>query len=213
MAETSEWRPVEDLGSVETLGSADVSQIVSVLSEVFFDYPLMRFVLGTGHDYSANLGRLVEFLVMSRLLRDDVLLGVRGADGLDAVAVARYPEQDGSSSELSSIREDTWSRLGPDARDRFDLFRATRDSVTVDTPNLHLNMFGVRHTAQGHGYAEALMDAVHELSVFTPTSTGVTAITERESTLPLYASNGFEIVGAADVGAAFTAWGLYRANR
>ena len=112
-----------------TLGRADVPEVVSVLSEAFFDYPLMRFVLGAGPDYEVHLDRLISFFVMARLLRDDVLLGVHAPAGLEAVALASYPGSTAVPAELSVIREETWAELGASARARYESFAAAARSV------------------------------------------------------------------------------------
>ena len=213
MAERSERPQAEARPSVETLGSADVPQAVSVLSEVFLEYPLMRFVLGSGQYYPDHLQRLLRFFVMSKLRHDDVLLGVRGADGLDAVAMASYPEEGPGPSEFSRIPDETWAALGDEARGRYESFRTAAGGVNTDTPHMHLSMFGVRGAAQGRGYEELLMSAVQELSVFTATSTGVTVRTELESSLSFYESHGFGVVGTANIASGLTTWGLYRGDR
>ena len=81
----------EALNQVKFLAPTDVADVVSVLSEAFFDYPVMRFILGTEPDYSARLERLVTFFVMARVLRDGALLGVRGPRRLEAAALVAHP--------------------------------------------------------------------------------------------------------------------------
>ncbi|MDA1184273.1 MAG: hypothetical protein O2930_06470 [Acidobacteria bacterium] len=199
--------------TVEALGSADVPQAVSVLSEVFFDYPLMRFVLGASEDYSDRLRLFVNFLVMSRMRRNEVVLGVRGADGLDAVAVVSYPEDGGVPPETTSDPDGTWAKLGDAAKERYESFRTVAGSVNVDPPHLYVSMFGVRRAGQERRCAEALLEAAEELSVFTPSSTGVTVRTEEPLHLSFYERNGYVVIGSAGAESAIRTWGLYRGNR
>ena len=50
---------------------------VDVLCEAFFDYPVMRWVIGSrGDEYPRHLHTLVEFLVAARFLRNESVIGV-----------------------------------------------------------------------------------------------------------------------------------------
>ncbi len=73
--------------AVEVLDPADVADVVSVLCETFADAPVMRFVLGSSGRFTARLEKLVTFFVRARVLRDEVLLGIRSPRGLDAAAL------------------------------------------------------------------------------------------------------------------------------
>ena len=44
----------------------DVPEIVTVFSDAFYDYPVMRYVLGPAHPYDERLRRLVELFVSRR---------------------------------------------------------------------------------------------------------------------------------------------------
>ena len=89
--------------------------VVEVLSDAFFSYPVMKYVLGSRSDYEADLRALVEFFVMARFLRDDLVLGATGRDGaLAGVATITLPVERDSPDELTRIREDVWNRLGDD---------------------------------------------------------------------------------------------------
>jgi len=196
--------------TVERLRPPDLPRIVSALSQSFFDYPVMRYVLGSTGDYAARLRALVTFFVQARIFRDEALLGVWGRPGeLAGAALVSRPGSE-ASDELDRVRERVWERLGSEARARYDTFGRVAGSFVVEPDHLHLNMVGVRPEAQGRGIGRALLDAVHDLSASHPESAGVALSTEVESKLPLYEHFGYEVLGSARVDDAFTTWALYR---
>lgn len=202
-----------DREKVEFLGRADVGDVVSVLCESFFDYPVMRFVLGAEGEYSARLETLVTFFVMARVIRDEVMLGVRKPSELKAAALVSYPGRGPSPPELGALRDKTWAKLGDGPRSRYEAFGVATARFEVEAEHIHLGMIGVRRSAQGQGLGRLVLDAVHELSNSDPSSSGVTLTTESESNVPLYERFGYELIGAERVGSALTTWGMYRRNR
>ena len=202
-----------DWEKVEILGPSDIGDVVSVLSDSFFDYPVMRFVLGAEGEYQPRLTLLIRFFVMARVLRDEVLLGVSGPRGLRAAGLVSYPRGGPSPPELGGIREETWARLGDEARSRYERFGATTARFVVESDHIHLGMIGVRSSEQGQGLGRRVLEAVHELSSSDSSSTGVTLTTELESNVPLYEHFGYEILGCERVGSALTTWGMYRSDR
>lgn len=196
--------------AVEALGTADRADVVSVLCETFADAPVMRFVLGSSGRFRARLEKLVTFFVRARVLRDEVLLGIRSPRGLDAAALVSYPGARRSPPELGDLREDLWGELGGEARARYEAFGEAADPLTVSEPHIHLNMIGVRKVAQGMGLGRAVLQAVHEISKRDKASTGVGLVTSRESNVPLYRYFGYDAVGRADVGDALSVWGFFR---
>ncbi len=202
-----------ELNHVDVLGAEDVAHLVSVLSEALPGSPLWRFVLEEGVDDPAHRERLVAFMARYRLLCGGTALGVRGATGLDAAVVLSYPFLGADTSESVALREETWAALGAGARRRYESFDRATDQLRLDAAHIRINMLGVRHAARGQGMARALFDAVHELSVFSPPSAGVTLCTELESNLALCQHLEYEMLGSASVDSAFTTWGMYRRNQ
>lgn len=198
---------------VDILGPDALAEVVSVLSESFFDYPVMRFVLGSDADYASRLEQLVTFFVMARVLREEVLLGVDSPGGLRAAALVSNPSGPSSPPELAVIREETWAKLGAGARSRYELFGAATAQFSAEANHIHLNMIGARRSAQGQGLGRAVLDAVHELSVVDASSEGVSLSTEVQSNVPLYEHFGYQIIGSARVGSAFRTWVMYRPNQ
>ena len=198
--------------------AADVSRVLDVLCDSFFDYPVMRFVLGERDDYSAQLRTLVEFFTMARVLRNEVILGVpaqsntgdgSGTDYL-GVALVSYPGRSEPPPELAELAAATWARVGADSRRRYDQFSEACAPIGVDEPHIHLNMIGTRRSAQGTGVGRRLLEAVHRLSADDPSSRGVSLSTESEANVPLYEHFGYAVIGRATVAPELTTWGFYR---
>lgn len=200
-------------GSVLRLGEKDVSEVVDVLCEAFADYPVMRFVLGSGRGrYSEHLRRLMHFFVMARVYRREFLFGVADRGALQGAALVSRPSGSGSSPKLVALRENLWSELGSAARARYEAFGAALAGVVVSAPHIHLNMIGVRRAAHGKGHGRKLLEYVHALSREDPASSGVTLNTEDEANVPLYERFGYELVGHVEVTPGLTSWVFFRAD-
>lgn len=199
------------MNDVEVLQPLAVQEVVDVLHEAFFDYPVMRFVLGTGApDYEGRLRTLVRFFVMARVFRDEALLGIRADGDLVGAALVSRPGGTAPSPEFFTLRTETWSALGEDARARYRAFSEACAPFDVGRPHLHLNMIGVRSQAQGMGLSRQLIESVHERSQRDADSVGVTLTTEDPGNLTLYQHFGYEIVGQATVAPGLTTWGFFR---
>jgi len=189
-----------------------VPDVVDVLHESFFDYPVMRYVLGECADYDGDLRTLVHFFVMARVFRGEVLLGVSSDahERLVGAALVSRPGGADAPSELLRLRDEVWAKLGTDARDRYGAFSAACAPFQVATPHLHLNMIGVRRVAKGTGVGRRLIDSVHELSRTDLRSAGVSLTTEDPANVALYRHCGYEVVGEALVAPGLTTWGFFR---
>lgn len=203
--------------AVTTLSFDHVVEVVSVLADAFYDYPVMRQVLGPdapgmGAPYNVRLHRLVQLFVSARAYRNEPLLGARdGAGALVGAAVMSLP----SSSEhppptFIALRESIWAELGADARARYDAYMAAAQFFGAMAPHHHLNMIGVRRAQQRLGLARELLDAVHRLAGDDPQSAGVSLTTERPENVPFYEHFGYQVVGHTRVTAGLETWGLFR---
>jgi GNAT superfamily N-acetyltransferase len=195
--------------TVRQLDRAQAAEIVDVLCESFFDYPVMRFILGEPEDYSRQLQSLVHFFVMARVHRHEIMLGA--GEPMTGAALVSRPEAK-SSSELAYLREQLWADLGEAAQARYEAFGAATAPFVVEAPHIHLNMIGVRRSAQGTGVGRELIEYVHRLSKEDGTSTGVTLTTEDEANLPLYEHFGYRIIGHNVVSTRLQTWGFFRAD-
>ena len=197
--------------AVQRLDAASAPHVVDVLRESFYDYPVMRFVLGRGTpDYPQRLATLVRLFVMARVYREETLLGIHADDELVATALVSRPGGAPPPPEFQALRAEVWKTLGGEAELRYGAFADACAPFQIEEPHLHLNMIGVRHRAKGAGLGRRLLDTVHDMSRSDPTSSGVTLTTEDPANVGLYRHFGYEIVGHAEVGPGLTSWGFYR---
>ena len=195
------------------LSFADLAEIVAVMSDAFYDYPVMRYVLGPAQPYDRRLERLVELFVSNRAYRNDPMIGVRDASGaLVGAATMTLPAPTAPPASLLALRETLWGELGADAHARYDEFVAATQQFALAEPHYHLNMIGVRRAHHGRGLARPLLDAVHERSRVDDASAGVSLTTEVAANVRLYEHFGYRVAGRARVGDAFETWTLFRPN-
>ena len=186
-------------------------EVVDVLSDAFFTYPVMQYVLGPRPGYEVDLRALVEFFVMARFLRDDLVLGAVGQDGvLAGVATITLPAEKESPVELTRLRERLWNRLGGEAQRRYERFGEACRVFDIEQRHYHLNMIGVRGAYAGKGVGRTLLEAVHRISADDAESRGVTLTTEDSANLPLYQRFGYRILGHVEVGTDLESWGFFR---
>ncbi len=203
--------------TVTTLSFDHVVEIVSVLSDAFHDYPVMRHVLGpdvpgASAPYNVRLHRLVQLFVSNRAYRDEPMMGVRSdAGALVGAAVMSIPISPQPRPAYIALRESIWAELGADARARYDAYAAAgAQFFTSVGRHHHLNMIGVRRSQQKLGLARELLESVHKLAAADTASTGVSLTTERAENLPFYDRFGYKVVGHARVSGEFETWGLFR---
>ena len=209
-------RPGSDIdmnAAILPLDDGSVQNVVDVLCDAFYDYPVMRYVLGPeSQDYDSGIRTLIGLFVRARVFRREVLLGVPGHDSLAAAAIVSRPEGPPAPPEFYSFREGVWSALGPEAESRYDTLGEAWAAFEVESPHLHLNMIGVRGSARGKGLARKILDRVHELSATDTRSHGVSLSTEVEANVALYEHFGYELIGESVVEPGLKTWGLYRSD-
>ena len=202
--------------SVAALSFDNVVEIVSVISDAFRDYPVMRYVLGAdtpshGAPYEVRLHRVVQLFVSARAYRDEPLMGVRDERvALIAAAVMSYAPTADPPPTFIALRESIWAELGADARGRAESYADASAFFGELGTHHHLNMIGVRRTHQGLGLGRELLDAVQKLAARDPQSTGVSLTTELPENVKLYEHFGFRVVGHKRVGPGLETWGMFR---
>jgi GNAT superfamily N-acetyltransferase len=191
-----------------------VDQIVDVFSDAFYDYPVMRFVLGeSSSDYTRRLNVLNRLFVMGRALRDEPLVGIVHEDQLIGAATMSYPEkQTNMPPAFEDLRELVWSELGAEPRRRHEQCVAAWAPLAIDVPHLHLNMVGVRRSMHGTRIGRRLLEEVQEISRQTPASKGVSLTTELPRNVELYQHVGYEVTGHVQVTPGLETWALFRHN-
>lgn len=202
-----------DASPVIKVPPEQVNQVVAVLCDAFYDYPVTRYVIGPiSGDYRRHVHTLVNFFVMARVLRGEPMLAVHNDSDLVAAAVLTLPGEPQPPVELAQLRESVWRELGPLARLRYEAFAEATQKFDVSQPHYHLNMIGVRRSHCGRGLARQLLEAVHAMSRSDPDSHGVTLTTEDPRNVSLYQHFGYEIVGQTRIDAKLETWGFFRPN-
>jgi ribosomal protein S18 acetylase RimI-like enzyme len=193
--------------TVTALAPHQAALTTGLLCAAFFEYPVMRFVLGPGPAYADRLRLLIGFFVTARILRSDLTLGIWGPDGrLRAAALVTLPGDRPPPETLNEYREAVWRELGPEARSRYEAFGAAGQRFTLETPHHHLNMIGVDPAALGQGLGRQLLDHIHGLAQADPASAGVTLSTETRANLALYRHFRYEEIGHARVSPELETW-------
>jgi len=190
-------------------------EAVEVLCEAFYDYPVMRFVIGeVGDDYSRRLQKLIAFFTEARFVRNDRVLAVRDGSRMVAAANINLPGSGiapGEADPLEPYRDRVWADLGAAARARNEAYGEATAKFIYPEPHFHLGMIGVRRDAAGDGHGRRLLDALHEISATDPDSRGVSLTTEVPRNLTLYEHFGYRRVGHETVGGIET-WGFFRSD-
>ena len=174
---------------------ADVA--IDVLSDAFFDYPVMTFSIGmAGPQYNPVLRLMVDVFTMSRFLRDYPVLGVKNTrDELLAVAAVNPPRGLPFPPELEHRYNKLYDALGPDGTARLEQLSDVWKKLEFQEPHYHLGMLGVAKKHQGEGHGRRLLEAVQAMSETDPESAGVGLSTEDPSNVPFYQRNGYQIIG------------------
>jgi GNAT superfamily N-acetyltransferase len=195
---------------IHVLNQDDVPNIVDILCDSFANYPVMRFVLSSEINYDHRLRILINFFVMARIFREEVILGIGDLANLRGVALTSNPKNSLNIAELKDLRDKVWLELGMESRSRYEKFSDICAQFIIDEPHIHLNMIGVRHEAQGKGFARKLMERVHLLSMSDPNSKGITLTTEDSKKVSFYQYMGYHIIGEAMVTDQLKTWSFFK---
>ena len=185
--------------------------VLDVLCDAFYDYSVMRYVLGPARNYPERLRTLIGLFVAGRASPQGRLLGVLDDDGtLAAAAVVDLPGDRLVLPALERLRAAVWRELGADARLRYEAYGTASRSFEPSAPHHHLGLIGVRASHQGSGLGRVLLDHVHSLAAADPASTGVSLTTELERNVGLYRYFGYDLAGQARVAAELETWCFFR---
>lgn len=199
---------------VEPLDATQAADVTRLLCEAFFDYPVMRYVLGDTPDYAGRLVRLIGLFTAGRWLRGHPVLGLRGADGSLQAAITMTPRGTfDTPPALAAQAETTWSSLGADARQRYATLGEAWSATEPVGEHWHVNMLGVAAGAHGAGHGGRLLAAALELAAKDPAAQAVDLTTEDPANLGFYTRRGFELSGHRRVGPALETWTLVAPRR
>jgi ribosomal protein S18 acetylase RimI-like enzyme len=198
---------------VINLNKENISEIADVLCEAFYNYPVMKYVLGERKDYDTRLHKAVTFFVFARALRKEPLLGIYNSENkLVAVATVTLPGDIPNPEELVKRRDVLWQELGEETKIRYENYGKAASALLPAEPHHHLNMIGVRNAYQGKGLARRLINTVEKLVSEHPFSTGVSLNTEVESNINFYLHLGYELLGEAKVDNNIVTWGFFKSK-
>jgi ribosomal protein S18 acetylase RimI-like enzyme len=190
-----------------------IDETVDALCDAFHDYPVMTYVVGNaGAEYDRFLRELVRVFVMSRILREDPVLGIEEGGRLVAIATTTSPGDRPVPSEIDAIRDAMWKILGAAAKTRQETLVEVWQRLEQPGHHVHLNMLGVRRSRAGRGLGGRLLNAVHAMSRTDPRSSGVTLSTEDPKNVALYRHFGYEIIGYDRVTDDLETWQFFRPN-
>ena len=198
---------------VVNLYEENLAEIADVLCKAFYDYPVMRYVLGEKDNYDNRLRKLVGFFVANRAFRKEPMFGIYNSENkLVAAAIVTLPEVIPQPEKLVKRRETLWAELGPDDQMRYEAYGKAASGLLPKEPHHHLNMIGVRPAYKGQGLARQLNTSVEELVSSHPTSSGLSLNTEVESNVKFYLYLGYEIVGQKYFDNNFETWGFFKSK-
>ncbi|WP_146909129.1 GNAT family N-acetyltransferase [Arenimonas daejeonensis] len=199
------------IGRLEATHAGEVTRL---LCEAFFDYPVMRFVLGETPDYAGRLVRLIGLFTAGRWLRGHPVLGLRGADGSLQAAITMTPRGAfDTPPALAELAETTWNMLGAETKQRYAMLCEAWAATEPAGENWHVNMLGVAKAAHGAGHGGRLLAAALDLAAKDPVAQAVDLTTEDAANLSFYTRRGFEVTGQRRVGPTLETWTLVAPRR
>ncbi len=197
--------------SVDKLKETDAAAIIDLFCNAFYDYPVMRMVLGDiGAEYDRQLKNLIELFVMRRVWNKDPLLGIYQDDKLAAAATLTDPLEKTNLPATDAEQAAYWEKLGSAAEARYKKLGRIWRGFVIEEPHYHVNMIGVHSGFQGQGLAGRLLQVVHEMSAKDDHSAGVSLSTENSSNVSFYQYLGYEIIDHEVYSPALETWGFYR---
>ena len=198
--------------SIINLSRENIPEITDVLYEAFYNYPVMKYVLGDKDYYDYRLRKIIEFFVSARTFRNDPMFGIY--DDVDkkliASATVTLPGDIPMPEEFFRRRELLWTEIGSEEKARYENYGNVAFGLLPKEPHHHLNMIGVRNAYQGKGLARKLIDEVEKLVLEDPTSTGLSLNTEVVSNVNFYLHLGFKLLGKAIVDNDLVTWGFFK---
>jgi GNAT superfamily N-acetyltransferase len=198
---------------IKYLSKDNITEITNVLCDAFYNYPVMRYVLGEKPDYDKRLQKLIGFFVSARLLRKEPVIGIFNADCLlTSVLTITLPEDIPVTEELSEYRNKLWEELGEEEKNRYRAYSKAAGSLLPSEPHHHINMIGVRRKFMGTGLSRILMNEAEKIAASHPDSTGISLNTEDENNVKYYLHLGYKIIGHSKVDNELETWAFLKSR-
>ena len=193
------------------LYAENVTEVTDVFCEAFYNYSVMKYVLGEKDDYNIRLRKLVTFFVCARALRKEPMFGIYNDERkLIAAAIVTLPGDIPPPEEFLRLRDILWSELGSEEKARYENYGKATSRLRPKEPHHHLNMIGVRPNYQGKSLARKLINKVERLVVEHSSSTGVSLDTEVDSNVQFYLHLGYKLLGQTNVDKNVETWGFFK---
>jgi len=185
--------------------------VATVLCDAFYDYPVMRYVLGEQSNYAERLATLVALFVAARDNSNGLMLGLEDPTGrMVGGAMVDLPGERPPRPTYDALRESVWAELGNDARARYEAYgRATSEHAHASQHH-HLGMIGVLRSHHGSGHGRSLLEHVHALAEADSQSAGVSLTTEVARNVPLYEHFGYGVTAHVRVAPELETWVMFR---
>lgn len=199
--------------TVKYLSEENILEITDVLYDAFYNYPVMRYVLGEKPDYEKRLQMLIKFFVTARLLRKEPVIGINNQDSLIiAVLTISLPEDIPTHEELFKHRNELWKELGEDVKNRYNIYSKVAGSLLPSEPHHHINMIGVRRQYIKTGLSRILMNEAEKIASSHHSSTGISLNTEDENNVKYYLHLGYKIIGHTKVDENLETWAFFKSK-
>ena len=196
------------------INKENIPEVTDVFCEAFYNYPVMKYVLGEKEDYDTRLRKLVTFFVSARALRKEPMFGIYNEENkLVAAALVKLPGDIPPPEEFLRQSEIVWKELGPQEKAKYENYGNATSRLRPKEPHHHLNMIGVRNAYQGKGLARKLINEVEKLASENPVSTGVSLDTEVESNVSFYLHLGYGLLGQTNVDKNVKTWGFFKPKK
>jgi len=206
--------PDEGSPVIGRLDDTCADEVTALLCEAFFDYPVMRFVLGDTPDYAGRLVRLIGLFTAGRWLRGHPVLGLRAGDGTLQAAITMTPRGAfDTPPALVELAGATWGTLGAETKQRYATLCEAWAATEPAGEHWHVNMLGVARAAHGAGHGGRLLAAALDLAAEDPAAQAVDLTTEDAANLGFYTRRGFEVTGQRRVGPTLETWTLVAPRR
>lgn len=184
--------------------------VIGVLTAAFYDYPALRFFLGSDlPDYYEKQRLMVSFFCEARVLKGLPPFLVRHKGAPVAAALVNPAVGIPTPSGLKQAYKALVSEVGTAVIERLDAYEDVCLELAPKIPHYYLGMIGVMPEHQGEGYARQLIEHIHEIVDQDPAKPGICLNTEKLSNVPIYRHFGYEVIGEADVGLLHT-WCMFR---
>lgn len=200
--------------SIQTLDKSHLSQILDVLCDAFYDYPVMKEVIGpVGKHYDSHLRHLIKLFVTKRIMRGGPILGILREGELVACVTITTPYETSNNKRFAKVEKSIWAKLDPKAKKRYENLCYLWREFEVEEPHYHINMIGVRSSWKSQGLGSRLIEAVHQISSEDSNSCGVTLTTENPKNIAFYKHHGYNVEAHFVFSEELETWCFFRRDK